>query len=51
MTDVVGTLLWREAGEGDGDPVADLVEGTGTRRAQEGFQFRERLLDRVTSGL
>ena len=50
MTDVVGAFLWREQGERDGDQVADLVERARPRGAQERFQFRERLLDRIEIG-
>ncbi len=50
VPDVVGALLWREQREGGGDQIANLVKGPGTRGAQEGFQLRERQLDRVEVG-
>ena len=50
MPDVVGALGGVEEADGGGDQLADVIEAAGARRAQEGFQLREGLFDRVEVG-
>ena len=50
MPDVIPTFGRREEGEGRGDEGGDLIKGAGPRRAQERFQFGERLFDGIEIG-
>jgi len=45
VADVVSTFLWQVQRERGSQQVTDLVEGAGPRRAQEGLQLGEGLLD------
>lgn len=47
MSDEIPTVGWREQVERDRDQLGDLVERTRAGGAQECFQFRESLFDRI----
>lgn len=47
MADEVETLLRCEERERDPDEFDHVIEGAWSERAQEGFQLRKRLLDRI----
>ena len=47
MPDEVSAFRRCEEAECDGDQVADVVNGPGTGRPDEGFQFREGQFDRI----
>ena len=47
MPDEIAAFGGREEAERDGDQIADVVKGPGTRGADEGFQFGEGELDRI----
>lgn len=50
MSDVVATFGGCEEREGCGDECGHVLERAGSRGAEEGFQFRERLFDGIEIG-